>query len=119
MFLHPASWGRIARVLAAALVAIAVIGGIPMSHAEEVADSSDVPAISVKYSDLNLATESGSRILYRRLEAAAKHVCPDIGYVTELRQNREARQCIAAAVERAAKQIPSAQFAEVAGSKLR
>jgi UrcA family protein len=119
MFSHTASWGRIARAVAAALVAIAVIGGIPMSHAAEVADSSDVPAISVKYSDLNLATEAGSRVLYRRLETAARHVCPQIGYVTELRQNREARQCITAAVERAAKQIQSPQFAEVAASKLR
>ena len=120
MFSHTACWSRIARIVAATIVIIAVVAGVPASHAEDVATRSDVPSIAVKYSDLNLATEEGARILYRRLEAAATKVCPEIGYVTELRQNREARQCIAASVEGAAKQIQSAQFAKVvADSKLR
>jgi UrcA family protein len=120
MFSHTASWGRIARIVAAAIVITAVALGVPPVHADDTATNTDVPSIAVKYSDLNLATEEGSRVLYRRLEAAAGKVCPQIGYVTELRQNRETRQCIAASVKRAAKQIQSAQFAKVvADSKLR
>ena len=117
MFLHTASWARIARVIAAAVVAITF--KTPASHAEDVAIDSDVPSVSVKYADLNLATEEGSRILYHRLVAAAERVCPRIGHVTELSRNRDARACIADSVDRAVKQIRSPQLAEVAASKMR
>jgi len=117
MFSHTPSWGRIACAIAVAIFATAI--GIPASHAQVVSIESDVPTVSVKYSDLNLATEHGSRVLYNRLETAAQRVCPRVGYVTELRRNRDARDCITASVERAAKQIQSPKFAEVAASKLR
>lgn len=119
MFSHTASWVHIARVIAVAMLATIACGGIPTSHAQDFANNRDAPSISVKYSDLDLATEAGSRVLYRRLEVAAERVCPQIGHVSELRWNRDARHCIAASIERAAKQIPSPQFAEVAASRLR
>ena len=34
------------------------------------------PSVSINYSDLNLATESGQKTLDRRIAAAARAVCP-------------------------------------------
>jgi UrcA family protein len=58
-------------------------------------------------------------MLYSRLVDAAERVCPRRGYVTELRQNREAQRCVTAAVEDAVKQVKNPRFAEVARSKMR
>jgi UrcA family protein len=45
--------------------------------------SSDVPALAVRFSADMLATDSGARALYHRLEQAAERVCP--GQPTETR----------------------------------
>jgi UrcA family protein len=37
----------------------------------------DVPSVTVRIGDLDLHTDSGVRVLYRRLSAAAAKVCPD------------------------------------------
>jgi UrcA family protein len=117
MFSHTTPRGRIARIVAAAIVATTF--GVQASHAQVAADDVDVPSVIVKYDDLNLGTEEGSRALYNRLEFAAQRVCPRVGYVTELQRNEDARRCVTASVERAAKQIKSPKFAEVAASRLR
>ena len=117
MFSHTISRGRIARITAAAIAATTF--GVQASHAQVATEDVDVPSVIVKYDDLNLATTEGSRALYNRLETAAERVCPRVGYVTELQRNQDARRCITASVERAAKQIRSPKFAEVAASRLR
>ena len=45
--------------------------------------SSDAPALAVRFSADMLATDSGARALYHRLEQAAERVCP--GQPTETR----------------------------------
>ena len=77
-------------------------------------------SVTVSYADLNLSSEEGARRLYKRLVHAAERVCPeDSGSVLTLKANREARKCIAEAVERAAQQIQSPRFAEVAAAQKR
>lgn len=119
MFSHTASGCRIARIVGTSIVATSF--GVQASHAQVAATDADadIPSVTVQYDDLNLGSVEGSRVLYRRLEAAATQVCPKVGYVTELRQNEDARRCIKASIERAAKEIKSPRFAEVAASKLR
>jgi len=121
MFSHTASGWRIARIVGMSIVATSF--GVQTSHAQVAATDADadadIPSVTVQYDDLNLGSVEGSRVLYRRLEAAATQVCPKVGYVTELRQNEDARRCIKASIERAAKEIKSPRFAEVAASKLR
>jgi UrcA family protein len=73
--------------------------------------------VKVNYSDLNLATEAGSRVLYRRLVSAATHVCPEAGYILDLKQNRDAQHCIAETVARTAKEIKHPKFAQVAAAQ--
>jgi UrcA family protein len=111
---HTGSSGRLTRIAIAAIVAIAA--GIPASS---FAEDSDTSAVTVKYTDLNLATTEGSRVLYQRLVDAARQVCPPLGNAAELRTNREAQRCITASVERAVKQVKSPQFAQVAASQMR
>ncbi len=117
MFSHKASGCRIARIVGTSIVATSF--GVQASHAQVAATDADIPSVTVRYDDLNLGSQEGSRVLYQRLEAAATQVCPKVGYATELRQNEDARGCIRASIERAVKEIKSPRFAEVAASKLR
>ena len=114
---HTASWGRGARIIFAAVVATTLC--VSASQAQVSTKDGDIPSIAVRYSDLNLATEEGSRVLYSRLVAAAQQVCPQKGYVMELRQNRDAQRCIVSSVEQAVKQVRSPQLAQVARSQMR
>jgi UrcA family protein len=50
---------------------VAAVGAAGASPA-----SSDVPALSVRFSADMLATDSGARALYHRLAQAAEQVCP-------------------------------------------
>jgi UrcA family protein len=110
-----ASSARIARTVVAALLATTA-AGVPASYAQSLMTA---PAITVNYSDLNLATTEGSHVLYQRLVDAAQRVCPTGGLAAELRHNRDRRSCISGAVERASKEIKSPRFAEVAAARLR
>jgi len=115
---HAASSRRVTHLIVAAILATAV--GVPASFAQVASNNdSDAQSITVKYTDLNLATSEGSRVLYHRLVAAARRVCPDTGNAAELRQNRDAQRCITATVQQAVKQVKSPQFAQVAESQMR
>jgi UrcA family protein len=113
---HIGSSRRVTRFVAAI---VATFVGVPASFAEVAADDPDASTIIVTYSDLNLATTEGSHALYLRLVDAARRVCPSRGVATELRRNRAAQRCISASVENAVKQVRSAQFAQLAASKMR
>src|SRR5262245_11207313 len=99
MISHFASSVRFARTVVVALVANAV--GASVSYAEVPSPDDAIPQVSVNYSDLNLATEEGSRALYRRLVAAAERVCPSRGIAAELRYNRDVQRCISDTVAQA------------------
>jgi UrcA family protein len=115
---HTGSSARVTRIVIAALLAIAA--GVPASsYADAPTKDGDIPSVAVKYSDLNLSTTEGSHALYQRLVDAARRVCPQQGYVTELAHNREVQHCVTTTVERAVKEIKNPQFAEVAASKMR
>ncbi len=53
----------------------------------------DVPARTVHYADLNLNTEAGAAILYKRIRHAAEQVCGDVGS-RELAQAAAAQACV-------------------------
>lgn len=86
---------------------------------EITAHADDVPTKTVKFSDLNLATEEGSRVLYARLVSAAEQVCPPSDVLLAIKANLNSQRCIRDAVDRAAKQIRNPRFAEVAASQRR
>jgi UrcA family protein len=115
---HTASSVRTIRPLAAAFVAIAI--SATSSYAQSSREDGEIRTVTVKYADLNLATEEGSRQLYGRLVVAAREVCPAQGdTLLAISQNLEAQRCVDQAVERAVKDIRNPKFAEVAGSRMR
>ena len=114
---RPTSSRRITRLVVAAIIATVV--GVPASFAQVASNDSDAQSVTVKYSDLNLATAEGSRTLYHRLVDAARRVCPAVGHPAELSQNRDAQACISATVQNAVKQVRNPQLAQVAESRMR
>jgi UrcA family protein len=75
-------------VLSVASLAISV-------HADE--SIAQVPARTVHYSDLNLNTQAGTEVLYKRIRRAAEQVCGDVDS-RQLKEAAAARACIEQAV---------------------
>jgi UrcA family protein len=64
----------------------------------------EVPKVSVRYDDLDLATRNGRSTLYHRLRRAAAQVCPDSD-AAELGRYMRSQSCQIAAVQRAVRAI--------------
>jgi UrcA family protein len=115
---HIASSARATLTVVAALLGTAVLG-IPVSHAQFLGIEDEAPSVKVDFSDLNLATTEGSRVLYQRLVDAAERVCPTPTTLMDIRENYRRRDCIHTAVENAVKDVRNPRFAEVAASHMR
>jgi UrcA family protein len=72
----------------------------------------DVPTVRVHYQDLDLSTEHGAVTLYKRIEGAAKEVCPPTNTMS-VHAMRLAQQCVASAIERAVADVNSPQLARL------
>ncbi|HEV2284987.1 MAG TPA: UrcA family protein [Steroidobacteraceae bacterium] len=98
--------------LIAACVAVSAAGS---ARAAAVADA---PALKVRYADLNLATEQGSRALYGRIVAAAQQVCAPED-IRDLRAVAAARSCREQAITQAVRDVHSPMLASVRAAQLR
>ena len=76
------------------------------------ASDADVSAIVVRYGDLNLATEQGTKALYRRIAFVAKQVCPD-GESRGLENLNRARACQRDAIARAVQSVHNERLAAI------
>lgn len=99
-------------VLASGLV------GLGASVAGAATATDEGPAVSVNYSDLNLATEQGTVALYKRIVSAARQVCP-ANTGPNARLAAEARHCVDQAVARAVRDVQSAKLAELQATRTR
>jgi UrcA family protein len=72
----------------------------------------DVPTTKVRYSDLDLTTDSGMHTLYQRLSAAAARVCPAPSS-RDLAAFSAAQACRTQAVERAVHSISESRLVEL------
>ena len=103
---------------AAATVLASCVIGLTATLAHAATPASEAPAISVNYSDLNLATDEGSRALHERLAAAARQVCPsNLG--PSARQLSDSRHCVVAAVDRAMGEVKDPKLAGVRATQAR
>ena len=59
-------------LVVAAALAVGMLAGV--THAAE----AEVPAQTVRFQDLNLNTDAGVQVLYKRIQGAANQVCGDI-----------------------------------------
>jgi UrcA family protein len=98
---------RSALVLASAFAALTAT---TTSFAAAPAD--EVPSVTVRYNDLDLATSGGAATLYQRISQAARQVCPDPD-MRNLAMNALAQRCRAEAIARAVDQLHSPQLALV------
>jgi UrcA family protein len=76
------------------------------------------PSVVVKYTDLDLATDSGNQALYQRIATAAKQVCP-AETTRDLKQFASSRACQAAAIRQAVDEVSSPRLAAVRASHSR
>lgn len=80
------------------LIAVAIFGVLASGFsAASAADSSSV-SVTVKYSDLNITTPSGARVLYERLRTAAQGGCSYYWFKTDVDEARCVQDAIASAV---------------------
>lgn len=95
------------------LIATAILGALALSFsAIAAADPSSSAGITVKYSDLNIATPSGSLRLYARIEAAAQNACGYFWFKTDEDEARCVHNTIAKAVNKINQPALSALFVE-------
>jgi UrcA family protein len=94
--------------------AIAALGATATSFA---APATDVPSVAVRYDDLNLATEAGVKVLYRRISRAARDVCPDT-YSRDLTMLAAGGRCQAEAVALAVHKLNNPQLASLHASRV-
>jgi UrcA family protein len=92
----------------AALAAALIVAAPRAAHA----DSFAAPSVKVDYSDLNLASDQGSRALYSRIVYAARAVCvTGDGSIRNLHQYAIERSCVDAAVSNAVRDVHSPKLA--------
>jgi UrcA family protein len=89
-------------IAAAALFAASQMSA-PVALSATVTEN-DAPKIVVRYGDLNLSTPDGAATLLRRIDAAARQVCPD-AYARDLRVKALARECRRTATANAVEQV--------------
>jgi UrcA family protein len=97
--------------LALGLTAACLLSTVSV-QAVNAASVGDTPRLVVKYDPQSLATESGVRTLYRRLESAAREVCPEQS-TQGLIKSAAATQCEKELVTRAVRQINNSRLAEI------
>jgi len=97
-----------------ALAACTAIGAVGSAHAA----TADVPALKVRYADLNLSTEQGSLALYGRIVAAAHQVCA-VDDIRDLHAVNAAKACREEAIAQAVRDVNSPMLASVYAERLR
>jgi UrcA family protein len=66
----------------------------------------DVPSKTVKFSDLNIASPAGAKVLYGRIRAAAQDVCRDSSGGDPI-QRLAVNACVQKAIDKAVKDVNS------------
>lgn len=92
----------------AALAACLAVGGLASTARAETIGAA--PSVTVRYDDLNLASDRGTHELYGRIESAAREVCgaPDI---RDLGAMAAAKSCRASAIAKAVHEVNSSKLA--------
>jgi UrcA family protein len=94
------------------LLAAVAAGALALACAQA-ASATDEPTVTVRYDDLNLASPQGARVLYQRIVAAARAVCPEQN-LRDVDQYRVSVACQDRAIERAVHAVHNPHLAAVA-----
>jgi UrcA family protein len=80
------------------LIATAIFGALASSFSAVSAADPSSAGITVKYSDINMASPSGALVLYERIRAAAQSACNYFWFKTDADEARCLQNTIANAV---------------------
>ena len=96
-------------LLAAATIAIPAVGS-----AAAPSQLDDV-SVTVSYSDLNIQSEAGARVLYTRLKRASEAVCGIQSHILNgsLARTMQARQCFRETLDASVEKIDSEALDEI------
>jgi UrcA family protein len=105
----------LAATAGAVLFSAAPLGAVAAPTAESyvTATAAGVPAVPVKYGDLDLSTEHGAQVLFARIQLAADEVCPQAADSRSLSRVEARNVCVREAIERAVQQVGSPRLAAV------
>jgi UrcA family protein len=97
-----------------AMVSAAVLG-VALFASGAHADEAGLGAnrVTVSYSDLNLNTAAGAKVLYQRIQSAAERVCGDV-YSRQLDQAAVAKACVDKAMVNSVHAIKKEEFTHIA-----
>jgi UrcA family protein len=98
------------KIAAATLITVAAFAGAA-ANAEDA-----VPSQAVKYGDLNLSSAQGAATLYKRIEAAARGVCPPANG-RQIDQIASQKSCYDQAIARAVRQVNSSTLSAYYSAK--
>jgi UrcA family protein len=96
---------------------IAAVAALLPAAAVSAAERDEPLSTVVRYGDLDIESEAGAEALYRRLQLAARRVCP--GDSRDLAMRAAVRACRAQAIERAVGSIGSTRLAAVQSARKR
>jgi len=83
------------------------------------ASEPDVPTKAVRFDDLDISKAAGAKVLYRRIQAAAREVCP-ISMSRDLHLIAVQHACVEQAIDNAVRSVNAAALTELRfGSQLR
>jgi UrcA family protein len=94
------------------MIALAATAGIASTaHAGDAAKSSSrYDNVVVKYSDLDLSSAAGTKVLFARLSAAAESACGNAPNTRDLQRHAQFRACYDSALNRAIDKIGSREL---------
>jgi UrcA family protein len=85
---------------------------VPASAADDA-----LPSRRVSYADLDISKPAGAKVLYRRIQEAAKQVCV-FNASTDLRVAERERACIEQAIDNAVKRVNSTALTDLHSAKV-
>jgi UrcA family protein len=109
--LRSSEMNRFSKIAAATLITVAALAGAAAN-----ADDA-VPSQAVSFGDLNLNSAQGAATLYKRIEAAARSVCPANGSDRQLERITSRQSCYDQAVARAVRQVNSSSLSAYYSAK--
>lgn len=99
------------RILTASLALATIFAGSATALAGDAGRAgADVPRVAVHYGDLNIDSVAGQRTLQRRIERAARNVCPESN-ARDLRTRAAAQECQRQAVAEALRVVGEQRLA--------
>src|ERR1700742_67815 len=100
----------LAAAVAASAAAAMASAATPVANVSYSSDN--VPSIAVRYDDLNLSTEQGTRQLYQRIKSAAREVCP-VALSRDLTAIASSEHCQSKAIAQAVQAVNNPALASI------